>query len=651
MSDPRTVRHQSTGQTLYLLPRPKEVALHDGVCVLSSGTRLELQIEDLRVKRAAVRWSAGLGGGPANRHQPGSHPIVRIAVDIAQAPHRDGYRLHVREQEIELVGASPAGCFYGLQTLAQLQVGSRGPEIGTPATAEPLRRPWDRDELPHASSRCTAPCCTITDWPDFATRGLLHDVTRGKVPTLATLKQLVDRLASLKVNQFQLYMEHTFVFSFDPEICNTEDGLTPDEIHELDVYCRQRFIELVPALAAFGHMGRVLSMPRYRHLAEIETSKTWSEMSWPERMRGQTLDCMNPESQKLIERMWSDILEAFSAPVINICGDEPWDLGYGKNKGRLDNAQKGEAYVAQLRRTHDFCAGRGRKTQFWSDVLRNYPDLLHRLPTDSTLLHWGYDDESDYEGTAAFVAAGLETFVCPGTSGWKRILNAVELAERNIRTFGIAGREHGATGLVNTDWGDHGHFNLLACSWHGIALGAAVGWTADHPAGGDFDACVGPLIFGTPDRAGLTVLRKASRIGERCETWRLLWMPLRAVCTDMTLPSREAAHAAREHATAFLRWLGQAEATSGGDARDLAELTVAAHFMELFAEKIRLVHEASGRAGNAPSHRNACHDLAERVDQAADAYAACWRARNKETGLDDIRRALSAIAEDLRAHA
>ena len=43
-----------------------------------------------------------------------------------------------------------------------------------------------------------------------------------------------------------------------------ELGLTPDEVRDLDGYCRDRFIDLVPALATFGHMGRILSMNRPR---------------------------------------------------------------------------------------------------------------------------------------------------------------------------------------------------------------------------------------------------------------------------------------------------------------------------------------------------------------------------------------------------
>ena len=310
-------------------------------------------------------------------------------------------------------GRSPRGCFYGLQTLEQL---SRA----------------------HATSDQPAliPCCEVVDAPDFHTRGLLYDVTRGKVPTLDTLKMIVDRLASLKISQLQLYIEHAFVFRFDPQICSAKQGLTPDDVGALDAYCRERFIDLVPALATPGHMGRILSMPKYRHLAEIEATTTWERMSWPQRMRGLTLDCMNPEAHRLVERMWSDVLEAFSSPVVNLCGDEPWDLGRGKNRLRFTGNQRDEAYLDHIRRVHDLCASRGRRTQFWSDVVRNDGVPVGRVPRTSTILHWGYDDRADYAGTGTWVEAGLDTIVCPGTSGWKRIINAMDAAERNVVTRG-----------------------------------------------------------------------------------------------------------------------------------------------------------------------------------------------------------------------
>jgi len=534
-------------------------------------------------------------------------PFIRIVVDRKCVSHAHGYRLTVCTNGVELLGGSPAGCFYGLQTLTQL-TGFASGEV---------------------------PCCVIDDFPDFTTRGLLHDVTRGKVPTLDTLKTIADRLAALKVNQFQLYIEHAFTFAFDSDICGPDDGLTPDEIRELDAYCRERFIDLVPAVATLGHMGRILSMPRYRHLAEVEPTMSWHEMAWPERARGFTLDIMNPDSHALVERIWSEILDAFTSPKVNICGDEPWDLGKGKNRERFAPTGTGPPYIDHILRIHALCAARGRRTQAWSDVVRNHSHLFDRLPNELTVLHWGYDDKTDYEGTRLFTDAGLDTIVCPGTSGWKRILNAMDQAERNIAAFAAAGRKHGASGLLNTDWGDHGHFNSLACSWHGIALGAALAWNVEQPTGPAFDDRFAPIVLGIPDAEVIPALRQASAIAERCETWRILWQPLQQIRDDATLPTAEDAECAAESACNAIRHFASLTSSDAIDPRDVAELTLACRFTGLFAEKILFARQ-SGQT-----------DFADRLTAAGLAYADSWRARNKPSGLRDILDALRFVANDM----
>jgi len=588
-----------------LLPVPKRVETLLGSCPRSGGA-IDVRCDDVRVQRAVDRWRADQGRNAA------VGPI-RVAIDPTCAAKDDGYRLTVREEGVELMGRSAAGCFHGFQTLIQLS------------------QPTDaRGAIPQV------PCCTIEDWPDFATRGLLHDVTRGKVPTLSTLKRLADRLAGLKVNQLQLYIEHAFVFDFDHDICGPDDGLTPDDVRELDRYCRERFIDLVPAMATLGHMGRVLSLPQYRHLAEVEAVRPWSEMNWPQRARGLTLDCLNPEAHRLVERMWTEVLDAFTGPVVNICGDEPWDLGRGRNRERLAVGDIGPAYVAHLQRTHELCAARGRRTQCWSDVLRNHASLIGGSLRDSTILHWGYDDRSDYEGLEVFVRAGVDTFACPGTSGWKRILNAMGLAERNIATFAAAGRRHGATGLLNTDWGDHGHFNALACSWHGITLGAALGWDSGHVTGSALDGRFARAVLGLADAAGVGLLRRVSRIADTCETWRLFWLPMGEVAADRMLPTLEETDELGSAAEEARRWW-QSPAAQGADPADARELAAACRFSELFAEKVRLARAERPIEG-----------WSDQVAQASREYCDVWRIRNKPSGLQDIRAALRTVADETR---
>ncbi len=504
--------------------------------------------------------------GQSHTGDDGGGVTLIAAIDPAVPNGPDAHRIEITPDRILVAGGSARGCFCGIQTLTQL-----------------LRSTGDQ-----------LPCGTIEDWPDFATRGLLHDVSRGKVPRLDTLKRIADRLALLKINQLQLYIEHAFVFSFDPAICDEHHGLTFDEVRELGAYCHERFIDLVPALATFGHMGRILSMPKYRHLAEIETTKDWSSMSWPERTRGFTLDCLNPEAHRLVERMWKDLLDAFSSPVVNLCGDEPWDLGRGKNKDSRDHESRAHAYVEQIRRTYDICANRSRRCQVWSDVLLNQANLLDRLPSDLVILHWGYDDSVDYEATNTFVGAGFETYVCPGVFGWKRILNAVATAEGNISDFVEVGLGAGASGVINTDWGDHGHFHPLACSWHGIALGAAKSWRADHPTGEKFDRAFANSFFGrraksTDMGSGIRRLREASTMCETFETWRLMWMPVAAVRDEQSLPNLDLSRDTCESALSLHKWCQEtlpAERENAEFAADLAELSIAARFLDLFARKM-----------------------------------------------------------------
>src|SRR5207248_1378741 len=101
-----------------------------------------------------------------------------------------GYELQIAADSVHLTGADDAGIFYGRATLDQLARLHGG----------------------------RLPVGTIRDWPDYLVRGVMLDISRDKVPTMQTLEALVDRLASWKVNQVQLYIEHTFAYRDHEEV-------------------------------------------------------------------------------------------------------------------------------------------------------------------------------------------------------------------------------------------------------------------------------------------------------------------------------------------------------------------------------------------------------------------------------------------------
>jgi hexosaminidase len=80
------------------------------------------------------------------------------------------------------------------------------------------------------------PCLIIHDHADFPKRGVMLDISRGRVPRLKTLLGLADKLADFKINEFQLYTEHTFAYRNYKPVWRDWGALTGKEIQKLDAH-------------------------------------------------------------------------------------------------------------------------------------------------------------------------------------------------------------------------------------------------------------------------------------------------------------------------------------------------------------------------------------------------------------------------------
>lgn len=65
------------------------------------------------------------------------------------------------------------------------------------------------------------------------------DIGRDKIPSMETLRGLIDLFAAMRINHLQMYMEG---FSFDYEdfhyLFTNETPMTPAEFRELSLYAR-----------------------------------------------------------------------------------------------------------------------------------------------------------------------------------------------------------------------------------------------------------------------------------------------------------------------------------------------------------------------------------------------------------------------------
>ena len=319
------------------------------------------------------------------------------------------------------------------------------------------------------------PCLKIRDWPDFARRGVMLDISRGRVPKLETLLDLVERLADFKINEFQLYTEHTFAYRNYKSVWQNWGALTASEIRTLDARCRELGIDLVPNQNSFGHLRYFLEHPKVKKLAEVSEpyeGSTGDFLRFPT-----TLAPNNPGTIKFIRELYDELLPNFSSKFLNVGCDETWDLGRGQSKKLCERRGKGRVYVDFLKQIQREAAKRGKQMMFWGDIILNHPELISKLPKNLIALNWGYEINHPFEKEATtFAKSKVPFYVCPGTATWMTLIGRHDTAFENLRLAAIAGRKHGALGYLNTDWGDGGHPQPLAVSWPLYVVGAAHCW-------------------------------------------------------------------------------------------------------------------------------------------------------------------------------
>lgn len=436
-----------------LLIQPKKMIKSEGNFIITPDTQVVL--EDLMVEVNTGKWlqekiEKVLGFKiPLNRSfKRSTNKCIYLKIENGVS---ESYCMRVTPEYIEISGGDTTGLFYGVKTLCEL-IGSYYREI---------------------------PCVFIEDEPYFSVRGFYHDITRGKVPTLDTLKSLADMAASYKLNQLQLYVEHSFAFKSHSEVWVEADPLTAEEIILFDEYCRERHIELVPSLSTFGHLYEALSSYSFYHLCELENSLK-EKTSFIDRQRKHTLDVLNPESLDFVRDMLEQFIPLFSSNKFNICADETFDLGEGKNKEEANQVGKGRLYVDFLNKIIDIVKTYNKKVMFWGDIIINYPELIKDIPDDVICLDWDYDKAPEEYKRKIIANSGRQQYLCPSVVGWNTFMNDMETSFCNISKMVEYGEKYKVAGILNTDWGDYGHINLFANLIPGMIYGAALSWNPDQ---------------------------------------------------------------------------------------------------------------------------------------------------------------------------
>ncbi len=613
----------SSSPTAGLLVPPKSIAPLPGkfefsrsvvLASPSAGDALPLGqlAADLRRRGVAARVQRSAVG----------QAVVRVHRD-QKLPH-EHYRVAIDGGGVSIFAGDDAGAYYAVQTIRELFCAGEGRELR---------------------------CCRVEDRPDFARRGVYHDCSRGKVPTLETLKELVERLATWKINELQLYVENVFSFRRHPQIGRGYSPFTAAELLELGDWCKLHHVRLVGSLASFGHLERILELPAYRHLGEMPYSPGRACM---------TLCPGDAGSLKLIRELYEEFVPLFEPRDFNICCDETWELGKGRSKARVARLGVGRVYMEFLLKLHGLVQGYGKRTNAWADIVLEHPELLKYLPRDMVMLNWDYNANPPGKGRTAraseIARAGLPFMVCPGTSAWMTHGTRLENAVGNVRQASEEGLKNKAEGLLNTDWGDSGHRNFLAVSLHGFAHAAACSWNSRAVDDCAFTrtfcrqvfAQQGGRLAGAVAALGSSYKIVSDEYYNRSQLYFTLVEPVRAKEDKGAIDQCKPAGLRRiiDALGARSLWPSAPAGLPRFEALAMQEFAVAAR-MEVLAARRALVVQAL-RAGKASPSRER-KTLAADIRAVARDLARLWMARNKPSRLKDNLRQLNRAADELIA--
>jgi hexosaminidase len=608
-----------------LLPRPREIRDGHGAFRLRAETRIVLHADAREAFPTAQRLQAGLAVLPgtgctieAREKAGGLEGEIRLALggrDAEKIPPQ-GYAIGITPEAVSLSSPDAPGLFYAAATLLQI-----------------IRQTGN-----------SVPCGSISDSPDFPVRGVMLDISRDKVPTMETLFALVELLAGLKVNQLQLYTEHTFAYARHKEVWAGASPMTGEEILLLDSYCRERYVELVPNQNSFGHMHRWLALPRYRGLAECPDGFTWP---WGATSRQPfTLDPSNPGSFSLLEELYAELLPHFSSRLFNAGCDETFDLGQGKSRERCAREGKGRVYLDFLFKIHELVKRHGRTMMFWGDIVMQHPELVGALPRDAIALEWGYEADHPFaEHAARLAASGIPFYVCPGTSSWNSVVGRTDNCLTNIRAAARAGLHAGAAGCLTTDWGDDGHWQPLPVSYLGFAAGAALSWCVARNSDTDFTAEMDLHVFRDSRRVMGKLVHELGNVHEK-GGWKIhnesFLFHLLQFPDDRGMPDSLTEEK-------FAQTRRSIESIASGLAEARMDLPDSLLIRDEYANAVRLLLHACDRG---LALRRGTIDSGEtRARCAADLriiigeYSRLWMARNRIGGLSDSVRGLERLLE------
>ncbi|MCW5912201.1 MAG: beta-N-acetylhexosaminidase, partial [Cyclobacteriaceae bacterium] len=377
-----------------LIPKPVSVTATGKAFELTSETVI---VVDEQYKSLGDSLAAATGFSFQAESEGIFKPAIYFKIDSTDSELADeGYELTIEPGKITLKAGKPAGLFYGTQTLLQLVT------------------------KPRVDNALLIPTGTIRDYPAYAWRGSMLDVSRHFF-SVADVKRYIDLISHYKMNVLHLHLTddqgwrieikswpNLAVHGGTTQVGGGKGGAyTQEQYKEIVAHAASRFVTIVPeidmpshinaALAAYGSLnnpdtkfpksGNYTGPPETRGVADGNTKPTdlytGIEVGWS------TLSLTKPATLKFVNDVIRELAEITPGSYLHIGGDEA-------------HVTKKEDYIKFINHFSDIVKANNKQMIGWEEIAQADID------GNSIAQHWASEEHA-----AEAAAKGAKIIMSP----------------------------------------------------------------------------------------------------------------------------------------------------------------------------------------------------------------------------------------------
>ncbi|WP_340112916.1 beta-N-acetylhexosaminidase [Maribellus mangrovi] len=373
-------------QELSIIPKPAEISAQEGWFEINKNTTLKFDANNEEVARIAGfinEYFENVYGLQLSTNADGKAVNFKIihALDLGD----EAYLLKVSKDGIVITASTPAGLFYGMQSLKQLL-------------------PLEAD-----GQSLSIACVDIKDQPRFSWRGNMLDVGRHYFP-VSFIKKYIDILAMYKINTFHWHLTEDQGWRIEikkypllTEISHWRDetmlghygsgqgmdGIgyggfyTQDQCRDIVRYAAERYITVVPEIEMPGHSSAALAA--YPNLGctggPYKVQQTWG-------VHKDVYCAGKDETFEFLKDVLDEVMDIFPSEFIHIGGDEcpkdAWKKCDACQKRIKDNNLENEHELQSwfITQIDHYLSSKGRRLIGWDEILEG------GLAPEATVMSW-----------------------------------------------------------------------------------------------------------------------------------------------------------------------------------------------------------------------------------------------------------------------